>query len=87
MGNNTAAFEKSGAHLERERDALQFVKNIRQEEHMRIAHKQKKHEMFLRKQLLDELHNDLIQSIVEPLRMWTESGLLSHTNACGGSRR
>jgi hypothetical protein len=75
---------------------------------MRIAHKQKKHEMFLRKQLLDDLHKELVQGIVEPLRVWTgamlimnrnvflcvttlfefaESGLLQHSNTCGGSRR
>ncbi len=47
------------------------MKNIRHEEHMRIANKKKRHDMFLRKQMLDDLHDDFVHSIAEPLRVWT----------------
>jgi hypothetical protein len=62
---------------------------------MRIAYKQKKHETFLRKQLLDDLHDELVQSIVEPLRVWTGAMLIKTcsqrfpgcNNACIGRKR
>jgi hypothetical protein len=64
--------------LFRERGALQNVKDIRLEEHMRIAHKQKKHETFLRNQLLDELHTDFVQSIIKPIRDLTGAMLMTN---------
>ncbi len=55
----------------REQKALNRVNELRQEEHKRMEEKEKKHQTFLRKQIIDDLHDDLIQNVVEPLKMWT----------------
>jgi len=65
----------------RERDALNRVNELRQEEQQRIESKEKKHQTFLRKQIIDDLHDDLIQNVVEPLKIWTDA-LVSQNDFC-----
>jgi hypothetical protein len=66
--------------LFRERAALQNVKDIREEEQLRIANKQKKHETFLRNQLLDELHTDFVHGVVKPISVLTGIRILLNSS-------
>ncbi len=62
----------------RERDALNRVNELRQEEQKRIEEKEKKHQTFLRKQIIEDLHDDLVQNVVQPLKVWTGEKIRTH---------